>query len=64
MDWTLDNLALTYSFFNSSPSKVGRQDELTQVVEVGVHLADTSIPFALAVERRAGAARERRGGVG
>ena len=55
----------TYSFGNSSsPSKVGRQGGLTQVVEVGVHLADSSILFALKVERGAGAARESRGGVG
>ena len=57
--WTLDSLGpMLISFFNSSPSKVVRQRRLTQVVEVGVHLASASFLFDLAVERRAGAARE------
>ena len=50
--------ANTFSIVNSSPSEVGCQSGLTQVMEVGVHLADACTIFALAVERRAGAARE------
>ena len=53
----------TFSIANSSPSEVGCQSGLTQVMEVWVNLADACTFFALAMKRRAGAARERGYGV-